>query len=252
MKKKKITYGVYGLIEWHTQLSLGKARVKASFTGGSLTTQGIVPATLMTDDPVVQMAIEKSLAYRTGKIRKVRERQTNEDISVERNLPKPITVSVSQEMKGASEEDVETNMSASLGEVAAAEISPSRRDADPASASQEDAAPAEMSPSQEDAAAEMSPSRRDAAPADVSPSLGEATTEISPTQGEAAAEMSTSQRDAAPSEEDKNSMEPMVFNCNDDAKDFFEEKYGVVRNKMRTRADIMNVARSLGVNIMFA
>ena len=142
-------------------------------------------------------------------------------------------------------------MSASLGEVAAAEISPSRRDSDPASASLGEAT-TEISPSQEDAAAEMSPSRRDAAPADVSPSLGEATTEISPTQGEAAAEMSTSQRDAAPSEEDKNSMEPMVFNCNDDAKDFFEEKYGVVRNKMRTRAEIMNVARSLGVNIMFA
>lgn len=205
MKKKKITYGVYGLIEWHTQLSLGKARVKASFTGGSLTTQGIVPATLMTDDPVVQMAIEKSLAYRTGKIRKVRERQTNEDISVERNLPKPITVSVSQEMKGASEEDVETNMSASLGEVAAAEISPSRRDADPT----------EMSPIQEDIA------------------------------------MAEECKEDQASEEDAN-LEPMVFNCNDDAKDFFEEKYGVVRNKMRTRAEIMNVARSLDVNIMFA
>lgn len=231
MKKKKITYGVYGLIEWHTQLSLGKARVKASFTGGSLTTQGIVPATLMTDDPVVQMAIEKSLAYRTGKIRKVRERQTNEDISVERNLPKPVMVSESQEMTGTSEEDVETNMSASLGEVAT-EISPTRREA----------AAAEMSPSMGEATTEMSTSQRDAAPSDVSPTLEEV----------AAAEMSTSRKGAAPSEEDKNSMEPMVFNCNDDAKDFFEEKYGVVRNKMRTRAEIMNVARSLGVNIMFA
>lgn len=231
MKKKKITYGVYGLIEWHTQLSLGKARVKASFTGGSLTTQGIVPATLMTDDPVVQMAIEKSLAYRTGKIRKVRERQTNEDISVERNLPKPVTVSESQEMTGASEEDVETNMSTALGEVAT-EISPTRREA----------AAAEMSPSMGEATTEMSTSQRDAAPSDVSPTLEEV----------AAAEMSTSRKGAAPSEEDKNSMEPMVFNCNDDAKDFFEEKYGVVRNKMRTRAEIMNVARSLGVNIMFA
>lgn len=228
MKKKKITYGVYGLIEWHTQLSLGKARVKASFTGGSLTTQGIVPATLMTDDPVVQMAIEKSLAYRTGKIRKVRERQTNEDISVERNLPKPITVSVSQEMKGASEEDVETNMSASLGEVAAAEISASLRDGDPT----------EMSPSQEEAATEMSPSRRDAAPA-----------EMSPIQEDIA--MAEEFKEDQASEEDAN-LESMVFNCNDDAKDFFEEKYGVVRNKMRTRAEIMNVARSLGVNIMFA
>lgn len=238
MKKKKITYGVYGLIEWHTQLSLGKARVKASFTGGSLTTQGIVPATLMTDDPVVQMAIEKSLAYRTGKIRKVRERQTNEDISVERNLPKPITVSVSQEMKGASEEDVETNMSASLGEVAAAEISPSRRDADPTSASQRDADP------------DVSPSRRDAAPAEMSPTQEEAAaTEISPIQEDIA--MAEECKEDQASEEDAN-LEPMVFNCNDDAKDFFEEKYGVVRNKMRTRAEIMNVARSLGVNIMFA
>lgn len=220
MKKKKITYGVYGLIEWHTQLSLGKARVKASFTGGSLTTQGIVPATLMTDDPVVQMAIEKSLAYRTGKIRKVRERQTNEDISVERNLPKPVTVSESQEMTGASEEDVETNMSTALREVVPTKMSPSRRDA----------APADVSPTQGEAAAEMSTSQEEVAPNEISPS----------------------QIDAAPSEEDKNSMEPMVFNCNDDAKDFFEEKYSVVRNKMRTRAEIMNVARSLGVNIMFA
>lgn len=238
MKKKKITYGVYGLIEWHTQLSLGKARVKASFTGGSLTTQGIVPATLMTDDPVVQMAIEKSLAYRTGKIRKVRERQTNEEISVGRNLSKPVTVSEQKTQTSDPEED-------------AGKAGKEESESQEITESLEEDVETDVSASQGEAATEMSPTRRDAAPTDVSPAKEEsAATEMSPTQEDIA--MAEECKEDQASEEDANSMEPMVFNCNDDAKDFFEEKYGVVRNKMRTRADIMNVARSLGVSIMFA
>jgi hypothetical protein len=41
----------------------------------------------------------------------------------------------------------------------------------------------------------------------------------------------------------------MAFACNDDAKDYFADKYGVSRSKMRTRSNIEDVARSHGIEI---
>ena len=60
MKKRKVTYGVYHLVEWIAVLSLGKAKVKVQFTGGATTTQGVTPATYTTADPEVQFAIERT------------------------------------------------------------------------------------------------------------------------------------------------------------------------------------------------
>ena len=85
MKKKKVTYGVYGLVEWHASIKFGKSVLKATFTGGTTTTGGTTPATLTTTDPVVQMAIEQSAEFKSGKIRVVRSHQLNEELVVERN-----------------------------------------------------------------------------------------------------------------------------------------------------------------------
>lgn len=40
-----------------------------------------------------------------------------------------------------------------------------------------------------------------------------------------------------------------VFACNDDAKDYFADRYGVSRSKMRTRTSIDEVAKGLGFEI---
>lgn len=88
MKKTKTTYGVYNLIEWHALLRLGKASVKVQFTGGSITTQGVTPATFTTEDPVIQFAIERSPEFRNGKIKVVRTATLNEVVEIECNVPK--------------------------------------------------------------------------------------------------------------------------------------------------------------------
>lgn len=67
MKKRKTTYGVYGLIEWGARIPFGKGCVQISFSGGSKTPNGIIPATYTTDNPVIQLAIEQSPDFRAGK-----------------------------------------------------------------------------------------------------------------------------------------------------------------------------------------
>lgn len=88
MTKTRTTYGVYNLIEWHALLRMGKASVKVLFTGGSITTQGVTPATFTTDNPVIQFAIEKSPEFINGRIKVVRRTKLNEDIEIECNAPR--------------------------------------------------------------------------------------------------------------------------------------------------------------------
>lgn len=90
--KYKKTYGVYNLIEWHALLRMGKATVKVPFTGGSITTQGITPATYTTEDPIIQFAIERSPEYSSGKIKLVRRVKLDGTVEIEHNIPKPIPI----------------------------------------------------------------------------------------------------------------------------------------------------------------
>lgn len=90
MKRKKIIYGVYNLVEWHAILRMGKTVVKVPFTGGSITTQGVSPATFATSNPVVQMAIERSQEFASGKIKIVRSSPLGGEVPVERNPLKSV------------------------------------------------------------------------------------------------------------------------------------------------------------------
>lgn len=87
-KKTRTTYGVYNLVEWQALLRMGKATVKVPFTGGSITTQGVTPATFTTENPVVQFAIERSPEFKTGKIKVVRRSQLEGMVEIERNHAK--------------------------------------------------------------------------------------------------------------------------------------------------------------------
>lgn len=46
-------------------------------------------------------------------------------------------------------------------------------------------------------------------------------------------------------------MTALEFTCNDDAKDYLEENFGVARSKLRTRADIVSAGKENGVDIHF-
>lgn len=66
MRKK---YTVRGMMEWHPVFKAGRARIQVSFTGGHLGDGCITPASFETSDIVLQRVIEKSSAFRSGRIR---------------------------------------------------------------------------------------------------------------------------------------------------------------------------------------
>lgn len=112
--KTKTTYGVYNLVEWHAILHMGKATIKVPFTGGSITTQGVTPATFTTEKPVIQFAIERSPEFIGGKIKIVRRTNLKDVIEIECNAPK-ITIdapdcgstSISSESTAATVEEID-------------------------------------------------------------------------------------------------------------------------------------------------
>lgn len=52
-------------------------------------------------------------------------------------------------------------------------------------------------------------------------------------------------------EECAKSLVQVEVTCNDDAKDYLEEKFGVIRSKLRNREVIMSIAESKGVEFVF-
>lgn len=88
MKKKKITYGVHGMMEYIAMIKLGtKNRIKVTFTDGSITAMGVNPATFVTDNLMVQHAIEHSPEYARGLIKTVRVVELDTEVVIERNAP---------------------------------------------------------------------------------------------------------------------------------------------------------------------
>lgn len=91
MKKKRITYGVYGMMEYQTIIKIGRATLKVLFTDGSMTAIGQNPAKYTTSDFLVQRAIENSSEFKKGRIMTVSTIELDEDVRIERNPAKPST-----------------------------------------------------------------------------------------------------------------------------------------------------------------
>lgn len=67
--RSKTVYGVYGLTEWQVLIPAGRAKVRVRFTGGSLSSYGVVPATFATSNPYVRHLIQNSDEFRSGRIK---------------------------------------------------------------------------------------------------------------------------------------------------------------------------------------
>jgi hypothetical protein len=91
MKKKRITYGVYGMMEYQTIIKIGRATLKVLFTDGSMTAIGQNPAKYTTSDFLVQRAIENSSEFKKGRIQVVDTIELDEEVRIERNPAKPST-----------------------------------------------------------------------------------------------------------------------------------------------------------------
>lgn len=66
MKPK--TYGIRGLLECHLSIPSGGAEIKIHFSGGSMGSNGILPARYTTRNPAIQYLIENSGEYKSGVI----------------------------------------------------------------------------------------------------------------------------------------------------------------------------------------
>ncbi len=176
MKKRKITYGVDGMMEYQAIMTVGKAKMKVHFSDGFITARGITPATFTTDNLVVQRAIEQSTDFKRGRIKIIRVITLDEEVTIGRNPIKPT-------------EDIPDTKAivASNG-------------ADNDDANQE-------------------------------------------IHGDSSV-------DNHNEPEEKNCVQIEV-NCNDDAKDYLEEHFGVIRSKLRVRADIQSVAATHGIEFIF-
>lgn len=205
MNKRKKTYGVYNIIEWHAQLQVGKALLKVAFTGGSITTNGVTPATYTTDDPVIQLAIERSREFKSGKIKTVRNTETKEEIVIERNPEK--TKSIKSEIIREAHAEI---------------------------AEPEEAAPMSVT---EDPVAIDEPDETD----DV----------IAEEAEEMPAEEIVEEETTNNSKGEDSGLTEVEFSCNDDAKDYLEETFKVVRSRLRNREDIKAAGRANGVEIIF-
>lgn len=92
MKKISKTYGVYNLMEW--QCDIGGHTV--NFTGGSFTGYGVRPAQYTTKELFLQTLIERSRFFRSGRIKLLQSRPTDEDIIVQR-APKKVAETAATE-----------------------------------------------------------------------------------------------------------------------------------------------------------
>lgn len=62
------TYAARGLLEWQTVINTGGARIRICFSGGSMGTNGVLPAKYTTDNPAIQRMIEDSPYFKKGRI----------------------------------------------------------------------------------------------------------------------------------------------------------------------------------------
>lgn len=100
MKKQKITYGVYNMVEWHALLRSGKATIDVHFKNGASSADGISPATFTTSDPLTQIMIENTDEFKSGKIKRVRVYALGGDVETESNasLSEEVAVPQSEEV----------------------------------------------------------------------------------------------------------------------------------------------------------
>lgn len=108
MKKKRITYGVYGMMEYQSIIKIGRATLKVLFSDGSMTAFGQNPAKYTTSDFLVQRAIENSSDFKRGRITVVNAIELDEEVRIERNPAKKETVKVANTEAGSTAEETAT------------------------------------------------------------------------------------------------------------------------------------------------
>lgn len=221
MKKKRITYGVYGMMEYQTIIKIGRATLKVLFTDGSMTAIGQNPAKYTTSDFLVQRAIENSSEFKKGRIQVVDTIELDEEVRIERNPAKPST------------------QAAKVAAMAVIDNKPT------------EAFLSHTTPVAEDVEDETT----EESDADVVTPTDEADTdtiedEVADITEEEAEEDTTSEETSAEDNTAEGKTE-VEFTDNQEAKDYIFKNFGVKPGTMRNREDIKAVGATYGVKITF-
>lgn len=218
MKKKRITYGVSGMMEFQAVVKVGRSKMKVLFTDGSLTAYGVNPAIYTTDNLMVQHAIENSDHFKRGRIHIVNTVVLDEEVKIDRNtkqIPPPVTLNCPAypplDNLDGNQSDGSNEAERSTEEVV--------EETNPSAVSNDEEQLEEVSSFPE--------AENDTKTISESDSISKADNEVT-------------------------SLTPMEFDNNDDAKDFLVSKFGIVRSKLRVRADIIAVGEANGIAISFS
>lgn len=216
MKKKRITYGVYGMMEYQSIIKIGRATLKVLFTDGSMTAIGQNPAKYTTSDFLVQHAIENSSEFKRGRITVVGTIELDEEVRIERNPAKPST---QQAPPPAEAKPVAAT---------AAKVEEPHDIAD--------------EPTEETNAVDAD--EVESASADTPAPV----VDIEPIEDEV-----PSTEDAAELSENDNEegLTEVEFSTNQEAKDYLTKTFGVKSGTMKNRADIVAIGEANGVKIIF-
>lgn len=217
MKKKRITYGVHGMMEYQSIIKIGRATLKVLFTDGSMTAIGQNPAKYTTSDFLVQHAIENSSEFKRGRITVVDTIELDEEVRIERNPAKPST----QQAPSPAEAKPVTATAAKVEEPQDIADEPTEEtnavDADEAESASADTPAPEV---------------------DIEPIEDEV-----PSTEEVAAELSES--------DNEDGLTEVEFSTNQEAKDYLTKTFGVKSYTMKNRADIVAIGEANGVKIIF-
>lgn len=217
MKKKRITYGVHGMMEYQSIIKIGRATLKVLFTDGSMTAIGQNPAKYTTSDFLVQHAIENSSEFKRGRITVVDTIELDEEVRIERNPAKPST----QQAPSPAEVKPVVATAAKVEEPQDIADEPTEEtnavDADEAESANADTPATEV--------------------------------DIEPIEDE----VTSTEEDAAELSENDNEdgLTEVEFSTNQEAKDYLTKTFGVKSGTMKNRADIVAIGEANGVKIIF-
>lgn len=222
MKKKRITYGVYGMMEYQTIIKIGRATLKVLFTDGSMTAIGQNPAKYTTSDFLVQRAIENSSEFKKGRIQVVDTIELDEEVRIERNPAKPSTQTANVAAKAVID-NKPTEASSSHTTSVADDV-------------------ADETTEEADAGGVVTPTDE----ADAETIEEEPETESDPEAVE-----DTTSEEAATEDNAAEGKTEVEFTDNQEAKDYIFKNFGVKPGSMRNREDIKAVGETYGVKITF-
>ena len=221
MKKKRITYGVYGMMEYQAIIKIGRATLKVLFTDGSMTSIGQNPAKYTTSDFLTQHAIENSSDFKRGRIQVVNTIELDENVRIERNPAKPSTHTANVAAKAVIDNKPTEASSSHTTPVAEDVADETTEEADAGVVTPTDEADAE-------------------------------TIEEEPeTESETNVEEDTTSEETAAEDNTAEGKTEVEFTDNQEAKDYIFKNFGVKPGTMRNREDIKAVGATYGVKITF-